>query len=145
MNHKPAHNCYAKDNKISHMKKYIGILFIFFTVSMVNAQAIKGSLNAIKSNDFVTLATYLEKDIELCLDESPKRIKKNKAIENLKAFFQSQGINGMTVEHSGSNMMKDSGFKIVTVKGTNAKYRMFLYAEDGSNGNLIQEIRLDKI
>ena len=127
------------------MKSINLVFFSLFSILLGAQQKQHSAFDAISKSDLVSLATYLDDNVELCFNENVNFLDKEAAIKELKSFLEKNPTKSLTPIHNGASKGKGSHFYIGMLNSTNGKsFRVYLYTELIGGKAVIKELRINK-
>ncbi len=99
--------------------------------------------SAIAKGDVTSLATYLDRTVELALPGIDDIFTKDQAVNKLKGFFGLNPPTGFVRVHGGTSKGDIGAYVIGTLSCGTDKYRVYIYGTGDANPR-IQEIRIEK-
>jgi len=109
----------------------------------LNAQTEVEFLNAVGEKDFTNLESYLAGNVSFCIDDDQKKVRKSKAISELKSFLKGKNIQKFKILHNGKSSDKSSSYRVARIKTEVGTYRIFAYSERKKGVSKVIEIRID--
>jgi len=124
------------------MKNLLIALVTFISMGL-NAQTEVDFLNAVGKKDFTNLESYLAGNVSFCIDDDQKKVRKSKAISELKSFLKDKNIQKFKILHNGKSSDKSSSYRVARIKTQEGTYRIFAYSERKGGVSKVIEIRID--
>lgn len=102
-------------------------------------------LRAIESQHWSSLASHMDRRVEICVDDRVEILPAQRALHRLKELVQR--IQPIQVQplHSGSSQNKRSYYVIGKIKSKKGPYRVMLFVHRQGGREVIQEIRMEKM
>lgn len=109
------------------------------------AQIYDVAVQALNTSNVELLDAYMHSSVDVTLKEGNKNLPKAKAIQEIKNFLISEGSISTKQRHKGNSKENNSDYKVLLMKTSIAKYRVFVYTELIGEKRLIKELRFDKV
>jgi Domain of unknown function (DUF4783) len=124
------------------LKKYLSVLFLFFTIS-VFADTFDDVALAIKNSNQKEVSKYFNQTVELTILDNEGVYSKPQAEVMLKNFFAQNPPTNVAINHRGSSTQ---GAKYATAiyEYSKGKFRIYIYMKESTSGMMIQELRIEK-
>ncbi len=127
-------------------KKWLFFAAFLFTAvfSQLNAQTPSDFFKAVGASNFSLLESYLNEEVDVCINDDQQLNKKDKAIVRLKNFFAAHAVEKVEPLHTGSSRGKNSEYKVAKLITKNGVFRLFVYSENSGGKNSVKEVRIEK-
>lgn len=125
------------------MKYFISVILLVCVMS-VHAQTKHPAFDALGRGDLVALGAQLDERVEFCMNGKISYLDKTDVVKALKSFLDANPPKSCTPLHKGASKGNESNYLIAQFSSTNGRnFRVFLYAEENTNGRYIQELKID--
>lgn len=102
------------------------------------------AFDALGRGDLNALGLQLDERVEFCMNGKISYLDKADVVKALKSFLEANPPKSCTPLHKGASKGNESNYLIAQFSSTNGRnFRVFLYAEENSNGRQIQELKID--
>jgi len=91
------------------------------------------------------LDAHMDNTVDITLNGDYRSLSKSKAIQEIKNFLLAEGSISTKRRHKGNSKENNSDYKVLLLKTSLAKYRVFVYTEMQNGKKLIKELRFDKV
>lgn len=128
-----------------HLKKIFNvILILFLAVSLGYSQSSDVIwAKSLKAGNAQEISKYLDKRIELTLNDNGQNYSKEQAQKVIQKFFDQLTITNFNWLHKG-NSSGNSTYYIGTLFTKSGNFRTYIFVSNVGNNAVIQEIRFEK-
>ena len=125
------------------MKYFLSIILLFCMLNTYG-QTKHPAFDALGRGDLNALGLQLDERVEFCMNGKISYLDKADVVKALKSFLEANPPKSCTPLHKGASKGNESNYLIAHFSSTNGRnFRVFLYAEENSNGRQIQELKID--
>lgn len=100
---------------------------------------------AFKDGNADAISSYMDSSVDLNILGDESTLAKAQVIQSLKNFFVKNRPKAFTQIHQGTSKGKESCYYIGELDSTGGKYRVYIYFKAVGSGQLIKELRIDKL
>jgi hypothetical protein len=127
-------------------KKFSFFAAFLFTIGFhtLSGQSPSDFFKAVGASNYSLLESYLNDEVDVCINDDQQLNKKEKAIVRLKNFFSSHIVDKVEALHTGSSRGKNSEYKVAKLITKNGLFRLFVYSEHRGGKNSVKEVRIEK-
>lgn len=125
--------------------RYIYALLVFMIPFMGIGQVYDVATQALNTANVELLEPHLNNSVDITLRDEYKNLSKSKALQEIKNFLIAEGSISTRQRHKGNSKSNNSDYKVLLMKTSLAKYRVFVYTEMIGDKRLIKELRFDKV
>lgn len=144
INNKLLNNTFLTYNNSKKMKHLLYIILTFCSVATM-ANNIDDIKSAIKAGDSAKLASYFDRQVEICTLDEEDVVNPTDGKTRLELFFKAHKPKSITQFHKGKSKSKTSQYLTGTMVDTNGNsFRVYIYLKQVGDKQLIQELRFDK-
>jgi Domain of unknown function (DUF4783) len=122
---------------------FAAFLFAIF-VNEVNAQSPSDFFKAVAVSNYSLLESYLDSEVDVCINDDQQLNKKEKAMVRLKNFLSSHQVDKVEPLHTGSSKGKNSEYKVAKLITKQGIFRLFVYSESNGGKISVKEVRIEK-
>lgn len=134
----------VEDNRMKNYLK-IPLLSLFLALMMTGAlaQGVAENIGSALGNGNVGgVVRYFDNAVSMTISGSQSTYSRSQAEMVLKDFFAQHTAKGFSLEHTGNN--NGNSYAIGTLNTASGSYRVYVAIKQKENGNIVQEIRIEK-
>jgi hypothetical protein len=125
------------------MLKFWFFLFAFLSFARAESQTAERILNAFSVGDVNIISSYLDAEVDYCLNDHQRLVSKAEAERNLRQFFSRNKPSNIEPLYKGNTKNSGNFYRIARLTTENGDWKLFLYFESSGNNLIVKEVRLE--
>lgn len=127
------------------MRFFYFLLFLLLPAFCFGQTAVDQTVKAVNSGDITAIAPFLDRTVDVTLNNEQSTYSQSQATFVLKDFFNHNPVKSFTVKHKGSPANNTSVYVIGEMQTKDGKsFRIYLYFKEIKSAYFLQEIRIEQ-
>ena len=123
--------------------KYILVLALTFSASMVFADSFDDIITALKSSNVKEVSKFFNNTVELTINDNEGVYSKQQAEMMVKNFLANNQPKNVVIQHKGASG-QTAKYAIANYETSQGKFRVYVFMKDNGSGMLVHEMRFEK-
>jgi hypothetical protein len=120
------------------------LLLLLVTTALYGQPDFNAVISAIKTGNSTGIGTYMDKNVEVAVEDKDGSYSKAEAISIISSFFDAHAPSHCSLVHSGGAKDGTSYYCIGNLSAEGDKYRVYIFLKKIGASYLIQEMRIEE-